>query len=77
LEQRARDLLTQFGYKERPLDRAFGFTYSGLARQYVERNVNAEEFRTVLARAQPAIVQFWYRHGAATTGGRFAAGRST
>ena len=61
LEQKARDLIQALGYRQPPLDRAYGFVYDTEFRQYAERNEQPGTYRAQLANGQPPLISFWYR----------------
>ncbi len=59
LAHRAREVVAQLGYAEKPVDSALGFEYDTNFRDAVEKE-NHPDWDTVLA-GRPTILQFWYR----------------
>jgi len=57
LEQRAKDLVRDFGYTETPLDTATGFDVDGTYLNYIDKN---DKTATRWSHAGTAV-QFWYR----------------
>ena len=61
LAHRAREILTQVGYAEKPADSAFGFDYDTNFRDSVEKEQKtAADWDEIIA-GRPTILQFWYR----------------
>jgi len=61
LAHKAREILSQVGYPEKPADSAFGFDYDTNFRDSVEKeNKSAAEWDEILA-GRPTMLQFWYR----------------
>jgi len=59
LAAKARDILNQLGYAERPASQAFGFDYRIDPLRYLIRLPGPPWPR--LAKGRPAVVRFWYR----------------
>jgi serine/threonine-protein kinase len=61
LAHRAREIVAQLGYAEKPADSAFGFDYDTNFRDSVEKNSKrAPNWDEVIA-GRPTMLQFWYR----------------
>jgi serine/threonine protein kinase len=61
LAHRAREIVTQLGYPEKPADTAFGFDYDTDFRDSVEKESKpAVNWDEVMA-GRPTTLQFWYR----------------
>jgi hypothetical protein len=61
LAHRAREILAQVGYAERPADSAFGFDYDTDFRDSVEKEQKtAADWDEIIA-GRPTMLQFWYR----------------
>jgi hypothetical protein len=61
LAQKAREMVTQLGYPDRPLDSASGLDYDQDLQDYVEKNDKPHpDWSSVLA-ARPSLLRFWYR----------------
>ncbi|HUE22002.1 MAG TPA: serine/threonine-protein kinase [Bryobacteraceae bacterium] len=61
LRERARDLLSSFGYTAPQLDSHFGFGGDSSYLDYVERHDRSPDRWARLVREQPPVVHFWYR----------------
>jgi serine/threonine-protein kinase len=62
LERRAREILANAGYAERPADRGFGFSFNTDFRDYVEKqDRNSRPSWDEVLAGRPAILEFWYR----------------
>jgi serine/threonine-protein kinase len=61
LAEKARELLVQLGYPNRPQDRASGFLYANNFVRYGQRKEKPEVFRAQIAKGQPGPLYFWYR----------------
>ena len=59
LAAKARDILAQLGYAERPVSEAYGFDYRLGALRYLLRLAGSPSAR--LAKGRPALMPFWYR----------------
>jgi len=60
LAQRARQILEQVGYPQKPADRAFGFDYDTNLRDFLEKEKAAPNWDEVMA-GRPTMLEFWYR----------------
>jgi serine/threonine-protein kinase len=61
LAHRAREILAQSGYPEKPADSAFGFDYDTNFRDSVEKEQKtAADWDEIIA-GRPTMLQFWYR----------------
>lgn len=61
LAHRAREILAQAGYPEKPADSAFGFDYDTNFRDSVEKEQKtASDWDEIIA-GRPTMLQFWYR----------------
>ncbi len=60
LAQRARQILEQVGYPEKPADRAFGFDYDTNLRDFLEKEKAPPNWDEVMA-GRPTMLEFWYR----------------
>src|SRR5579871_5573732 len=60
LAHKARQLIAQFGYQEKPADSAFAFDYDTDFRDSVEKENTPHDWDEVIA-GRPTILQFWYR----------------
>jgi serine/threonine-protein kinase len=59
LAERAREIISSFGYENRPVDQAYGFTFDESFPRYLQTTQYAQ---WKLARAgQPLTIYFWYR----------------
>jgi len=61
LEQKARDMMQSFGYPERAVGDAFGFSIDTDYQRYAAQKEKAADSAAQLAGGQPALVRFWYR----------------
>jgi predicted Ser/Thr protein kinase len=61
LAGKAREIITQLGYPERPADSAHGFGYDRQYLDYVRRQVPAGDWRQLLSQGRPAPIYFWRR----------------
>ena len=61
LAQTARDLLDQFGYSSKPMDRAIGFAYDTDYIKYHESKTEPAKRWTDVASLRPGPMFFWYR----------------
>jgi serine/threonine-protein kinase len=66
LQQKARELITQLGYPEKPLDYASGLDYDGDFQEYVEKNSKPHPDWNAIFAARPALLTFWYRQSSDT-----------
>ena len=60
LAHKARQLVAQFGYPEKPADSAFAFDYDTEFRDFVEKEKTPHNWDEVIA-GRPTMLQFWYR----------------
>jgi predicted Ser/Thr protein kinase len=61
LEQKARDLIQNFGYTEPPVDRVHGLSYDTEFQQYGEQKETPAVYRAQLAKGWPALIRYCYR----------------
>src|SRR5271169_6426168 len=61
LTQKAREIIAQLGYPERPGDSAFDFDYDGEFQEYVEKNDKPHPNWDAVLAARPSILRYWYR----------------
>jgi serine/threonine-protein kinase len=61
LEDRAREVLTRFGYEETPADTAYGYTRLSSVLQWIDRTDPSPDRWERLREARPPGVIFWYR----------------
>ena len=60
LAQRARQIIEQIGYPDRPADRAFGFDYDTNFRDSLEKDKTPPNWNETMA-GRPTMLEFWYR----------------
>ena len=60
LEHKAREIVAQLGYKEKPADTGFGLEYDTNFRDSVEKESPSANWDEVIA-GRPTMLQFWYR----------------
>ena len=61
LAHRAREILAQIGYAEKPADSAFGFEYDTNFRDAMEKEGKTPANWDEVLAARPTMLQFWYR----------------
>jgi len=61
LAGKAREIIAQLGYPERPADSAHGFEYDRQYLDYVRRQVPAGDWRQPFNQGRPAPIYFWRR----------------
>src|SRR5215475_4817176 len=61
LAGKAREIIAQLGYPERPADSAHGFEYDRQYQDYVRRHVPAGDWRRPFSQGRPAPIYFWCR----------------
>lgn len=61
LAHRAREVVAQLGYPEKPADTAIGFDYDTNFRDSVEKESKTPANWDVVLAGRPTILQFWYR----------------
>jgi hypothetical protein len=61
LAGKAREIIAQLGYSERPADSAHGFEYDHQYLDYVRRQVPAGDWRQPFSQGRPAPIYFWRR----------------
>jgi serine/threonine-protein kinase len=61
LAQKARELIQRFGYRERPQDQAYAFSYAGNFLRYARRSESPGLLQEQLSKGQPPAMYFWYR----------------
>ena len=61
LAHKAREILAQIGYPEKPADSAFGFEYDTNFRDSVEKESKTPANWDEVLAARPTMLQFWYR----------------
>jgi len=61
LSGKAREIIAQLGYPERPADSAHGFEYDRQYLDYVRRQVLAGDWRQPFSQGRPAPIYFWRR----------------
>ena len=60
LEHKAREIVAQLGYAEKPADAGFGLDYDTNFRDSVEKESPSSNWDQVIA-GRPTMLQFWYR----------------
>ncbi|HEX8813822.1 MAG TPA: serine/threonine-protein kinase, partial [Terracidiphilus sp.] len=61
LAHRAREILTQIGYPDRPADSAYGFDFDTNFRDAVEKDSKTPPNWDEILAGRPTMLQFWYR----------------
>ena len=61
LAHRAREVIAQVGYADKPADSAYGFSYDTNYRDAVEKESKTPPNWDQLLAARPTMLQFWYR----------------
>jgi len=61
LEDRAREVLTRFGYEDTPADMAYGYASLGSVLRWIERTDPSPDRWERLRKARPPGLMFWYR----------------
>ncbi|HZW92528.1 MAG TPA: serine/threonine-protein kinase [Candidatus Eremiobacteraceae bacterium] len=61
LRQKAREIIAQLGYPERPADSAFDLRYDGDFQDYVEKNDKPRPNWDAVLGARPSLLAYWYR----------------
>jgi len=61
LAHRAREVVTQLGYPEKPADTSFGFDYDTDFRDSVEKDTKTSPNWDEVMAGRPTTLQFWYR----------------
>ncbi|MCI0352191.1 MAG: serine/threonine protein kinase, partial [Acidobacteriales bacterium] len=61
LAGKAREIISQLGYPERPADSAHGFEYDHQYLDYVRGQVPAGDWRQTFSQGRPAPIYFWRR----------------
>ncbi len=61
LAHRAREIVTQLGYPQKPADTAFGFEYDTDFRDSVEKDSKTSPNWDEVMAGRPTTLQFWYR----------------
>jgi predicted Ser/Thr protein kinase len=61
LAGKAREIIVQLGYPERPADSAHGFEYDRQYLEYVQRQVPSGDWRQPFSQGRPAPIYFWRR----------------
>jgi serine/threonine-protein kinase len=60
LQHRAQEIIGQFGYTERPVDTAWGFSEDTAYENYAKHSEGHPDWNAILAHA-PAVFHYWYR----------------
>ncbi len=61
LAGKAREIIAQLGYPERPADSAHGFEYDRQYLEYVRRQIPVGDRRQLFSQGRPAPIYFWRR----------------
>ncbi|MGH9398815.1 MAG: protein kinase domain-containing protein, partial [Thermoanaerobaculia bacterium] len=61
LAERSKDILRRFGYTEKPLDTAWGFSGNAAYRRWVEEHDKSKDRWKDMEDGRPAAIYFWYR----------------
>jgi serine/threonine-protein kinase len=61
LAERSKEIIRRFGYTEKPLDTAWGFTGNGEYRRWVEEHDKSKTRWKDMEDGRPAAIYFWYR----------------
>ncbi len=61
LEQKAREMIRNFGYTDPPVDHVSSFDYDAEFQRYGELLKDPSEYRNLLAESLAVTVRFWYR----------------
>ena len=61
LRHKAREIIAQLGYPEKPLDSAFDLQNDSDFQEYVERNDKPHPNWDAVLAARPSVLRFWYR----------------
>ncbi|MEO8650310.1 MAG: protein kinase [Acidobacteriota bacterium] len=61
LQHRAREITSQLGYADRPVDFGYGMHFDRRYLQYLDENVPTSERWDRIAQQRPVPVHFWYR----------------
>jgi serine/threonine-protein kinase len=61
LAERSKEIVRRFGYTEKPLDTAWGFSGNGEYRRWVEEHDKSKNRWKDMEDGRPAAIYFWYR----------------
>ncbi|MGA8685968.1 MAG: serine/threonine-protein kinase [Candidatus Sulfotelmatobacter sp.] len=61
LRHKAREIIAQLGYPEKPLDSAFDLQNDSDFQEYVEKNDKPHPNWVAVLAARPSVLRFWYR----------------
>jgi hypothetical protein len=61
LAERSKEIIRRFGYTEKPLDAAWGFSGNGEYRRWVEEHDKSKNRWKDMEDGRPAAIYFWYR----------------
>src|SRR5580765_3794210 len=61
LAERSKEMIRRFGYAEKPLDTAWGFSGNGEYRRWVEEHDKSKDRWKDMEDGRPATIYFWYR----------------
>ncbi len=61
LAERSKEIIRRFGYTEKPLDTAWGFSGNGEYRRWVEEHDKSRDRWKDMEDGRPAAIYFWYR----------------
>ena len=61
LAERAKEVIRRFGYSEKPIGTAWGFSGNGEYRQWVEQHDSSKNRWKDMEDGRPAAIYFWYR----------------
>ena len=65
LAERSKEIIRRFGYTEKPLDTAWGFSGNGEYRRWVEEHDKSKDRWKDMEDGRPAAIYFWYRQSPA------------
>jgi hypothetical protein len=66
LAERSKEIIRRFGYTEKPLDTAWGFSGNGEYRRWVEEHDKSKTRWKDMEDGRPAAIYFWYRQSPAS-----------
>ena len=61
LRQKAREIIAQLGYSERPVDSVYDLRYDTDFQEYVEKNDKPRPNWNAVLTARPSVLKLWYR----------------
>jgi serine/threonine protein kinase len=61
LKRQAREIASRLGYPDAPVDDTWLFSAQTAYEGWAKKNLKPEEFRELVRRGQPRVIDFWYR----------------